>query len=81
MGGSGSAGGCTDPRMAESSSFPADDGARRILVCAVPFVTQHSFARFDRPGETTVGFTAGMKKIHDTFDAWLEANANPRPTR
>jgi exonuclease SbcD len=57
--------------------IPADDGSRRILVCAVPFITQHSFARFDRPGETTVGFTAGMKKIHDTFDAWLEAHAQP----
>ena len=57
--------------------IPADAGARRILVCAVPFITAHSFARFDRPGETTAGFTAGIKRIHDTFNAWLESNADP----
>jgi DNA repair protein SbcD/Mre11 len=50
---------------------------RRILICAVPFVTQHSFARFDRPGETTAGFTNGIKRIHDTFNEWLEHNADP----
>ena len=54
--------------------IPADEGSRRILVCAIPFITQHSFARFDRPGETTTGFTAGMKRIHDTFDEWLARN-------
>lgn len=52
-------------------------GGRRILICTVPFVTQHSFARFDRPGETTAGFTAGIKRVHDAYDAWLEANADP----
>lgn len=57
--------------------IPADDSSRRILVCAVPFITAHSFARFDRPGETTVGFTAGMKRIHDTFDEWLAKNSDP----
>lgn len=57
--------------------IPADDGSRRILVCAVPFITAHSFARFDRPSETTTGFTAGMKRIHDTFDEWLATNADP----
>jgi exonuclease SbcD len=56
--------------------IPADEGSRRILVCAVPFITQHSFARFDRPGETTTGFTAGMKRIHDTFNQWLAANTD-----
>jgi exonuclease SbcD len=56
--------------------IPADEGSRRILLCAVPFVTQHSFARFDRPGETTAGFTAGMKRIHDTFNDWLAANVD-----
>jgi exonuclease SbcD len=55
---------------------PTADG-RRILICTVPFVTQHSFARFDRPGETTAGFTAGIKRVHDAFDAWLEAHADP----
>lgn len=58
-------------------AIPADDGTRRILVCAVPFITAHSFARFDRPGETTTGFTAGMKRIHDSFDDWLAHNADP----
>ena len=53
------------------------EGSRRILICAVPFVTQHSFARFDRPGETTAGFTAGIKRLHDTFNGWLETNADP----
>ncbi len=43
----------------------------------MPFVTQHSFARFDRPGETTQGFTNGIKRVHDTFNEWLEANADP----
>jgi DNA repair protein SbcD/Mre11 len=55
---------------------PVSDG-RRILICTVPFVTQHSFARFDRPGETTAGFTAGIKRVHDAFDAWLAANSDP----
>ncbi len=58
-------------------AIPDDDGSRRILVCAVPFITQHSFARFDRPGETTAGFTAGMKRIHDTFNEWLAKNTDP----
>jgi exonuclease SbcD len=56
--------------------IPADDN-RRILICAVPFVTQHSFSRFDRPGDTTAGFTNGIKRIHDTYDEWLAANADP----
>ena len=54
----------------------AEDG-RRLLVCTVPFVTQHSFARFDRPGETTQGFTNGIKRVHDTYNEWLEANSDP----
>jgi len=53
-----------------------DDGARRFLVCTVPFVTPHSFARFDRPGETTGGFTAGIKRVHDAYGEWLEQNAD-----
>jgi exonuclease SbcD len=56
--------------------IPADDD-RRLLVCTVPFVTQHSFARFDRPDETTQGFTNGIKRVHDAYDAWLEANSDP----
>ncbi len=56
---------------------PADDGSRRLLVCTVPFVTPHSFARFDRPGETTGGFTAGLKRVADAYAAWLKQHADP----
>ena len=56
---------------------PVDGGSRRFLVCTVPFLTPHSFARFDRPGETTTGFTAGIKRIHDVYAAWLAENADP----
>lgn len=58
-------------------AIPASKGVGRVLVCTVPFLTPHSFARFDRPGETTGGFTAGIKRIHDAFDEWLEHNADP----
>lgn len=57
--------------------IPADEGRRRILVCAVPFLTAHSFARFDRPGETTVGYRNGMRRIRDTYNEWLASNADP----
>ncbi len=56
---------------------PADGGARRLLVCTVPFVTPHTFARFDRPGETTRGFTAGIKRVADAYAAWLAEHADP----
>ena len=68
------------PRRPEDGGvipIASSDGGRRILVCAVPFLTPHSFARFDRPGETTGGFTAGIKRIHDAYNAWLEANIDP----
>ena len=32
--------------------------------------------RFDRPGETTGGFTAGIKRVHDAYGEWLEQNAD-----
>ncbi len=64
------------PELGGVVAIPADE-SRRILICTVPFVTQHSFARFDRPGETTAGFTAGIKRLHDTFSSWLEENADP----
>jgi exonuclease SbcD len=57
--------------------IPGAGGSRRILVCTVPFVTPHSFARFDRPGETTGGFTAGIKRLHDAYGDWLAENADP----
>ena len=57
--------------------MPVDGGSRRFLVCTVPFLTPHSFARFDRPGETTTGFTAGIKRIHDAYAAWLAENVDP----
>jgi DNA repair protein SbcD/Mre11 len=52
-------------------------GDRRILVCTVPFVTAHSFARFDRPGETTRGFTAGIQRLHEAYTEWLKKNSDP----
>lgn len=58
-------------------AVPADGGARRILVCTMPFVTPHSFARFDRPGETTGGFTAGIKRVADAYGTWLAEHADP----
>jgi exonuclease SbcD len=58
-------------------AVPADGSARRILVCTVPFVTPHSFARFDRPGETTGGFTAGIKRVADAYATWLAEHADP----
>src|SRR5206468_1281977 len=68
------------PRRPEDGGvipIASSDGSRRILVCAVPFLTPHSFARFDRPGETTGGFTAGIKRIYDAYNAWLEDNIDP----
>lgn len=56
---------------------PVEGGSRRILVCTVPFVTPHSFARFDRPGETTGGFTAGIKRVADAYRTWLAEHADP----
>jgi len=42
----------------------------------VPFVTPHSFARFDRPRGDDGGFTAGIKRVHDAYGEWLEQNAD-----
>jgi len=62
-------------------AIPASDGSRRVLVCTVPFVTPHSFARFDRPGETTSSFTDGIKRVADAFDQWLKVKENVDPAK
>jgi exonuclease SbcD len=65
------------PEAGGAIRIPTADGARSIVVCSVPFVTPHSFARWDQPGETTTSYTDGIKRVHDAYDAWLNANIDP----
>ena len=50
----------------------ARDGNATVYVATVPFVTSHSFARFDQHGEATRRFTDGIAKVHAAYQQWLD---------